>query len=234
MGTAMRFTAILRIMEGDYGRARRLLAMSARLFEELESRGDGYTISIVAAMHYHGDIAMHMEDYEEAVSHYRQCAMMCEGKGFYRGICIHLAKAAWCEVRMGRMSEAKEHLATAEPFLEGFQSRRGACICGGEIVFGLSALFDMWDGRFSRSREKLRSADDLSGIIHKPLCNAILLCIKAVMHDYGEPETRSLLDGGSKSYLAEAEALFKRIGFPRETEAFSQLRGYKPSNFSSF
>jgi tetratricopeptide (TPR) repeat protein len=226
MGTGFRFLAILRIMEGDYDRAGRLLSMSAGVFEELEAKGHGYTISVIAAMHYHGDIAMHTGNYGEAVSCYGRCARMCEANGFYRGICLHLAKAAWCEIRLGLMKEAREHLALAAPFLEGFQSRRGAGICGGEIVFGLVALFDMWDGMPRASCANLRNAEDLSGIMHKPLWNAILLCIKALLRDSGEPALLKMLPLEADAYLREAEEILRRVGFLHELEAFGALRAY--------
>ncbi|MDR3354729.1 MAG: hypothetical protein LBO21_06795 [Synergistaceae bacterium] len=229
MGTGLRFLAVLRIMEGDYDRAGRLLSMSAGVFEELEAKGHGYTISVIAAVHYHGDIAMHLGRYGEAVSCYNQCVRMCEAKGFYRGICLHLAKAAWCETRLGLMREAREHLAAAAPFLEGFQSRRGAGICGGEIIFGLAALFDMWDGMPRSSCANLRNAEDLSGIMHKPLWNAILLCIKALLRDSGEPSLLKMLPLDAGAYLAEAERILRRVGLSHELGAFESLREYRGS-----
>ena len=167
---------------------------------------------------------MHLGNYGEAVSCYNQCIRMCEAKGFYRGICLHLAKAAWCEIRLGLMREARERLGLAVPFLEGFQSRRGAGICGGEIIFGLAALFNMWDGMPEKSCANLRNAEDLSGIMRKPLWNAILLCIKALLRDSGESSLRKMLPFETGVYLAEAEEILRHVGLSHELGAFEALR----------
>jgi tetratricopeptide (TPR) repeat protein len=226
MGMVMRFIAILRIMEWNFEEASKLLGMSVRLFERLEAHGQGYTQSVVAAVHYHGDIALRAGDYEGALSHYLQCFKLCVGKGFYRGLGLHLAMAAWCAVRLSRMDEAREHLSYALPLLEGFQSRRGAGVCGGEIVFGLSALFGLWDGAPQKARQNLLYAEELSRIIQKPLWNAMLFCIKALLRESGLPMFNKILTSDSGRYLDRAADLLEKAGLPGEIEAFHQLRRY--------
>ena len=228
VGMALRFLAILNIMEGHYDVAEKLLNMSLRLFEKLEAHGNGYMLSIIAATHYQGDIALHRGRHEEAQSHYLQCVRLCEGRGFYRGLGLHLAKAAWCAVRLGQLETAREHLAFALPLFEGFQSRRGAGLCAGEIVFGLSALFALWDGEPQKAKENLLYADELGGIMQKPLWNAILFCIKALLKSGSREKNKThlerLLPHEPEHYLSEAQRLFDGLGLTGETEAYEQLR----------
>ena len=224
VGMALRFLAVLNIMGANYEAAEKLLKMSLRLYERLEAHGTGYMLSAIAATHYHGDIALHKGRHEEAFGHYMQCARLCEGKGFYRGLGLHLAKAAWCAVRLGRADEARELLAFARPLFEGFQSRRGAGLCGGEIVFGLSALFNLWDGMYQQARENLLYAEELGGVMQKPLWNAILYCVKALLCECDHPLLRRILPHEAVHYLEMARSRFDALGLPGEICAYEQLR----------
>jgi len=224
VGMALRFLAILKLMEGQYGAAKKLLGMSLRLFEKLESYGNGYTLSVVAATHYHGDIALFLGQHGDAARYYRQCAKLCEGKGFYRGLGLHLAKEAWCALRTGNLEAAREGLLSAMPLFDGFQSRRGAGMCAGEIAFGLSALLNLWDGEPQKALENLKYSEELSEIIQKPLWNAIHLCIKAVMKEQAHPLLEQALPHEAGHYLRQARRLFENLGLPAEAEAYFQLK----------
>jgi tetratricopeptide (TPR) repeat protein len=224
VGMALRFLAVLAIMEGRCDDAVKVLNMSIRLFEKLEARGDGYTLSIIAAIHYHGDVAVHRGNHEEALSHYRQCVKLCESRGFYRGLGLHLAKSAWCAARLGKVDRMREYLAFARPLFEGLQSRPGAGMCGGEIVLDLSALLDVLDGELERAAQYLRQAGDLSRIMHKPLWNAIHFCILALLKEREEPVLAPVLTEDTRHYLGEARTRFERLGLLHELEAFDQLR----------
>jgi tetratricopeptide (TPR) repeat protein len=238
IGMALRFLAILNIMEGRYDGARKLLDMSIRLFEKLEACGSGYTLSVVAAVHYHGDIALYRGDYERAGTHYHQCAQLCESKGFHRGLGLLLAKEAWCAMRLSNVNVVREKLSQAMPLFEGFRSRRGAGMCAGEIVFGLSALLDLWDGMPQRALENLRHSEELASIIRKPLWNAMHFCIKATLkatlkstleaapkEQKGQryPLLEEALPQEMEQYLERARNLFERLGLPGEAAKVVRL-----------
>ncbi|MDL2298639.1 AAA family ATPase [Synergistaceae bacterium OttesenSCG-928-D05] len=222
VGMALRFIAILNIMQGAYEAAEKQLNMSLRLFEKLETLGQGYTLSVIAATHYHGDIALCRGDRENALKHYLQCAKLCEGKRFYRGLGVHLAKAAWCEFRLGQIEEARAHLEYTRPLFEGFRSRRGAGLCGGEIVFGLTSLLNTWGGKDDKAYENLKSADELVSIIQKPLWEGMLYCVKALQKERNSPVLAPLLTETTEFYLEQSKNFLGRIGMPAEAEAFEQ------------
>jgi tetratricopeptide (TPR) repeat protein len=221
IGMALRFLGIFNMMEGRYDGAKKLLDMSIRLFEKLEACGNGYTLSVVAAVHYHGDIALYRGDYKNAGTHYRQCAQLCESKGFLRGLGLLLAKEAWCALQQGNLSVVRENLSRARPLFEGFRSRRGAGMCAGEIVFGLSALLDLQDGAPRRALENLRHSEELATIIRKPLWNAIHFCIKANLKSTLEAMPKE----GRQRYSLLEEALVRETGYylERARELFESL-----------
>ena len=224
VGMAFRFLAMLSIMEAKYETAEKLLKMSLRIYDRLEEHGTGYMLSEIAAIHYYGDIALHKGLHEKALEHYMQCTKLCEGKGFYRGLGIHLAKSAWCAVRLSKMEEARELLTFARSLFEGFQSRRAVGLCGGEIVFALTALFDIWDGMFQSAYENLRSAEELKGIIQNPLWNAVLYCIKALLCEQKHPLLLQLLPYDIGYYLRKARELFTLLDLPNGIQSYQQLR----------
>ncbi len=223
IGMGLRFLAILAIMEGRLEDATKLLGMSVRLFEKLESQGNGYTLSVIAAIHYHGDIAVCRGRHDQAHAHYQQCVKLCEGKGFFRGLGLYLAKSAWCAARLGHTDRMREYLTFALPLFEGLQSRRGAGMCGGEIVLDLSALLDIADGAFERGTARLRQAEELSRIIRKPLWNAMHYCVRALLKKHASPLLDAALEESAEHYLAEAKKRFDRLGLSHEIEAFDQM-----------
>jgi tetratricopeptide (TPR) repeat protein len=224
IGVALRLLAVLKIMEQSYASAEKLLKMSLKIFETLENHGNGYMLEMTAAIHYYGDIALHRGLHAEALSHYGMCAKLCEGKGFYRGLGLHIAKAAWCAARLGRTEETREYLDYARPLLDGFQSRRGAGLCGGEIVFGLCALFSLRDGKPAVARENLLYADKLSDVMQKPMWTAILLCIKAVLRSSRKGTFEDILPHEPEYYLSRSGKLFGELGLPGEIGAYDQLK----------
>ena len=226
IGMALRFLAILYIMEGRYDAASKLLGMSIRIFEKLEACGEGYTLSVVAATHYYGDISLFLGRHGDAAEYYRQCANLCEGKGFYRGLGLFLAKEAWCALRLGNLSKARENVTRASPFFEFSRSHRGASMCAGEIIFGLSAFLRLETDSPWNALEDLRRSEELSKIIQKPLHNAIHFCIKAILKERAHPIMEQALPYEVAHYLLQAEKLFKGLGLPEEaSSAFIQLRG---------
>ena len=224
IGMALRFLSVLGLMEGRFGDAAKMARMSLRLFEKLEAHGNGHTLGVVAAMHSHGDLALYQGRHREALGHYMQCVRLCEGKGFYRGLGLPLSKAAWCSARLGEWEEARGGLDFARTLFEGFRSRRGAGLCGGEIAFGLSALLALWDGRSRAALENLRRAEALSSVLRKPLWNAMLLCVKSALKRRGDVRLEGVLAHGEDVYEAEARRLFGRLGMPQEAAACRQFR----------
>lgn len=224
IGMALRFLSILGLMEGRFGNAAKMARMSLRLFEKLEAHGNGHTLSIVAAIHTHGDLALYQDRHQEALGHYMQCVRLCEGKGFYRGLGLPLSKAAWCSARLGDWKAVRNCLDFARPLFEGFRSRRGVGLCGGEIAFGLSALLALQDGKKQAALENLLYAEELSSVMRKPLWNAMLLCIKSALRKREDILLEKVLTHTSDAYEAEAHRLFERLGMPQETAACRQLQ----------
>ena len=224
IGMALRFLSILGLMEGRFDDAAKMARMSLRLFEKLEAHGNGHTLSVVAAIHTHGDLALYRGRHREALGHYMQCVRLCEGKGFYRGLGLPLSKAAWCSARLGDWKAVRSGLDFARPLFEGFRSRRGVGLCGGEIAFGLSALLSLQDGKKQAALENLLYAEELSSVMRKPLWNAMLLCIKSALRKRGDALLETVLTRTSDAYEAEAHRIFERLGMPQETTACRQLQ----------
>jgi tetratricopeptide (TPR) repeat protein len=223
VGMALRFLAVLNIMEARYGTAEKLLDMSIRLFEKLETRGNVYTLSIIAAVQYKGDIALHQGDHKAAFDFYLRCVRLCDGKEFFKVQCLHLAKLAWCAARLWRLNDVKKYVYCAASYLDAAQNSLGAYAYGGEVIFALSALLKIKEGNFPQAALDLRKAIAISTIIQKPFWNALFFCLLALLKKHADHIVTKCLSGTSDYYWNESKRLFGFLCLDREVEAYAQL-----------
>ncbi|MCF7935531.1 MAG: AAA family ATPase [Synergistales bacterium] len=179
MGSALRFLAILRIMEGRPNAARRLLQMSTRVFEKLEEEGMSYTLPIIAAEHFRGDLGIAEGDIPGALGYYENCNHMAESIGIHRGMGLSLAKAGYCLYLLGEFDEAERVFSRIKAFYSLLNSEQDGSLQGGGIAFSLMGLMEGLKGNWQKSREHFTLAERFVTTTRRPTWTAILYWAKA-------------------------------------------------------
>lgn len=217
LGGAMRFLAIAQIMEGRLDAASRLLQMSTKLFEKLEEEGPGYTLPLIAAEHFRGDLAMARDDVESALALYRRCVQMGESLGIHRGMGLSLAKAGYCLCHLDRFDEAEETLRRLEAFYLLLNSERDGGLQGGGIAFSLMGLVAGLKGDWDRSRKHFALAEKLVTQTQRPTWGAILCWAKAELVRRGiaipGDFASSILIEGEERYREKMHQMGSKVGW---------------------
>lgn len=220
-GMAARFLALCHIMRGNVRAAQHLLQQSIRFFEQMEEQGEAYTLSIVAATHYQGDICIVQGSWEAALSFYLRCIGIVESHGFYRGLGLSLAKASYCYIRLKKYDEAENFLKRTDSFYQTICSEWSGSVQGGGIAYSLYALIASRKGNWEEAAERLALSESLCKQMNKPLWRAILLWVKgemlrgqAIPHDF----IKSYLHKGRSTYRREAQLIFKKLGWKHEVD----------------
>ena len=218
-GMAARFLALCHIMSGNVRAAQRLLQQSIRFFEQMEEQGEVYTLSIVAATHYQGDICIVEGSWEGALTCYLRCIGIVESHGFYRGLGLSLAKASYCYIRLKKYEEAEKFLKRTDSFYQTICSEWSGSVQGGGIAYSLYALIASRNGNWQRAAERLALSESLCKQMNKPLWRAILLWVKGEMlqgQDIPTDFIERYLHKGRSAYHAEAQLIFAKLGWKHE------------------
>ena len=218
-GMAARFLALCHIMSGNVRAAQRLLQQSIRFFEQMEEQGEVYTLSIVAATHYQGDICIVEGSWEGALTCYLRCIGIVESHGFYRGLGLSLAKASYCYIRLKKYEEAEKFLKRTDSFYQTICSEWSGSVQGGGIAYSLYALIASRNGNWQDAAERLTLSESLCKQMNKPLWRAILLWVKGEMlqgRDIPSDFIERYLHKGRSAYHAEAQLIFAKLGWKHE------------------
>lgn len=206
---ALRFLGMSRIFTQDYGPGERALLSSIGRFEAIEAIDEPYTLQIIAARSYLGDLAHRTGRLEEALSIYQDCIKRCEGGGFFRGLCLFHSNAAHVALDLGRSPLVDVNLASAKGYLDGCQWRRG-----NSIIFSLMALRAFQRGDESAALAFLKGADELCIPLHKRHWLALQLWVKAQLKRDTpvDGDLGRYLNGSPGEYLMESLSLYQEMG----------------------
>ena len=214
LGTAARFLAIANILIGRYRAAEQLIHISTRIFERLEETGPSYTVSLIAAEHFRGDLQIAQGNVGDALDYYVNCINMGESLGLYRGLGLSFAKAAYCFLLQDDVSAAEVYLTRMQKFQSLFHTDQGCDLQGGCIAFSLLGLVEAFKGNWQKSREYLLSAENLVSRTQRPTWFAILCWAKTEItkkvSSIPQDFATSILAGGKERYLQEMEQIVKR------------------------
>ena len=174
LGTALRFLAIAHILKGCTEPVNRLLQMSSRYFEKQEEIGPSYTVSLIAAEHFRGDLELAGGRAAEALGHYVNCIRMGECLSLYPGLGLSRAKAAFCALLLDDAAEARAFLnRMLKPQTLCCPDRRNA-LQGGGFAFSLMGLLEALENRWEASAPCFDAAQELAGRKGRPTWTAIL------------------------------------------------------------
>ena len=206
VGMSLRFLGALYIMENNSNAAQTVLSMSIRLFEKLEEVDTGYTLSIVAAVFYQGDMLFWQGKYQQAIEKYMECFRVCDSKGIYRSLGLFLSKAAYCEMRLGNKEEASRLGSQALLLYKELHSNWGGYLLGGALLFNVLAWIEVEKGNREGAAENLRQAEKLMRITQKPTWKAIYLMVKGK------------IDKTTPQYSQQARDIFRKYGLEQEAQ----------------
>ena len=223
LGLSARFLAIAHILQTQHEPAEHLLRISTRVFERMEEAGPSYTVSLIAAEHFQGDLQLSKGNVREALRLYVNCVRIGESLTLYRGLGLSFAKVAYCSLLLGDLPGAEDALARMEQFQSLFHYDRGSDHQGGGIALSLMGLVEALRGNWSRSGEHFALSESLAAKTGRPTWLAVLYWAKAEVLAKGAPIPAdfifSTLPEGEEHYRLQAEAMNKRIGWaPKRME----------------
>lgn len=205
---ALRFLGMARIFSQDYGPGERALLSSIGRFEAIEAVDEPYTLQIIGARSYLGDLAHRTGRLEEAISIYESCIKSCEDGGFFRGLCLFHSNAAHVALDLGDMATMDRHISSAKGYLDGCQWRRG-----NSIIFSLMALRAFQGGDEVEALDHLQSSDSLCIPLHKRFWLALQLWVKGQIKK-GIPGggLGRYVDLPARDYFERSISLYREMG----------------------
>jgi len=219
MGVALRFKGISAILKGDYNRANRMFQMSTLIFEKLEKEGESYTVCIVAAEHFRGDVKLAEGKVEEALSYYLTCINIGESIGIYRGLGLSLAKAAFCYILTGKYDDAGKLLLRMEKLCAIIHSQKSGGLQGTGIGFSLMGLLSARKGEWDQAIFYYSLADKFVSKTKRATWQVFLYWSKISLYsirDIPEKVSQVLFNKSPDWYRKELEAMKLCIGWKND------------------
>ena len=217
LGISARFLAISRILDNRHDEVHRLLQMSTKIFETLEERGERYTVSIIAAEHFRGDLKLADGMIAEALVYYMNCINIGESIGLYRGLGLSLAKAAFCMMLLRDYETAEKYLLRTEKSFTMMHSDSEEGLQGGGIAFSLMGLIYCRNGDWNQGKIYFSMAQRLVKNTKRPTWRAMLYWAKLRLYDISSeiPDdfAKTVLDRGQKYYLLQMHKLRHQVGW---------------------
>ncbi|MDR1651129.1 MAG: AAA family ATPase [Synergistaceae bacterium] len=209
-GMALRFIGMAMLIRGDFTRAKGVFERSVEIFEKLGMLGRRYTLNILAAKGYIGEMLQWTWNLDRAMELFEGCAKACEEAGLYRGRGHFHAHAANTALDMGDWDGVYRHVDAGIASAEHVGGRHM-----GSMIYSLKAICDVQRGTFGDAAESLRRGEILSAIGKKTWRAVQLLACAWAAGARESGEAGNALDGVVHSpefYALEAERLCREIG----------------------
>ncbi len=217
LGVAARFLAIAKILDNKHDEVIGMLQMSTKIFEKLEERGERYTVSIIAAEHFKGDLKLADGMIAEALVYYVNCINIGESIGLYRGLGLSLAKAAFCMMLLRDYETAEKYLLRTEKFFTIMHSDAEEGLQGGGIAFSLMGLIYCRNGDWNHGKQYFAMAQRLVRNTKRPTWRAMMYWAKLRLYDISSeiPEdfAKAVLDHKQQYYLLQLHKLRHKVGW---------------------
>ncbi len=137
MATAVRYVGVSMFLSGKYDGAERTFRHSIRLFESLKLTGKCYTLSILIAKCYIGELFQLKGDHTSALAYLEYATKTSESIGLYWGRSYFHTHAASLALDMNDMSLLFRHIDKAVSLFES--CRGGRC---GSMLYSIKAIAD--------------------------------------------------------------------------------------------
>jgi len=160
--TAVRFIGMGYMMKQDYARAEKIFLYAVRLFERMTLTGRRYTLGMLVAKCYLGEIYERTGDLERAAEQLSECTGKCEEMNLYWGRSYFHTGAANVALDAGDMKGLFSHIDRAAALFES--CRGGRC---GSILYSTKAIADAERGDLEGARKALENSELLLRLIAK-------------------------------------------------------------------
>ena len=160
--TAVRFIGMGYMMRGNYAAAEKIFLHSVKLFEQMQLTGRRYTLGMLVAKCYPGEIYERTGDLERAAAQLSECTRQCEAMNLYWGRSYFHTTAANIALDAGNMEGLFSHIDRAAALFES--CRGGRC---GSILYSTKAIADAERGDFEGARKALENSELLLRLIAK-------------------------------------------------------------------
>lgn len=154
MATAVRFVGVSMFLSGKYDQAERTFRHSIRLFESLKLTGKCYTLSILIAKCYIGEIFQLKGDHRSALAYLEHATETSESIGLYWGRSYFHTHAASLALDMNDMSLLFRHIDKAVSLFES--CRGGRC---GSMLYSIKAIADAERGQPEPAERSIERAE---------------------------------------------------------------------------
>jgi tetratricopeptide (TPR) repeat protein len=161
-GMALRFLGVAAQLTGNMEKAEKILKESVALFEKIGGRGRNYTLSLLAAWSYIGEIRHWMGGLDQALKIFEYCIENCHKANLSWGLSLFYSKAGNVAFDMGLEEEAQRHISQSINLFEQGQGGRS-----GSIAYSLRAVFDARTGRYTQALQAMQRAENLCMPINK-------------------------------------------------------------------
>ena len=212
LGTALRFSGVARQLMGDFDAAERIYLRSIEVFEGLSEVGRPYTLGLLAAWNYRGELLHWQGKFDEALDYFDHCVSICEKEGFIWGLALFHSNAANVALDLGRLDLMASHVDKAIDLFERCQGGRS-----GSMLYSLKAISDTGKGDLEQALKAIQRGEKLSAPIMKRSWMSIQLLAKACMAKEMESNHNakkmwsSFLTEGYKRYAEQASEMFKSL-----------------------
>jgi len=213
-GTAKRFIGVALQLQGDFDRAETVLQESSDLFAQMGYGGHLYTLGVLAAQSYIGEIRHWRGDLEGALKSFRACIDACVSSGLSWGLGLFCSKAGNAAFDMGDRELAEKYVHKSIRLFEKGQGGRS-----GSIAHSLRAILDAEAGAYARALSAMQASENLCIPIKKRSWMAVhytaCYCVKKEL-EHGLPRGFSQSDSDAEAHEALSAFL------PDPSQAYAQ------------
>lgn len=223
LGAGLRFAGVARQLTGDFQGAEKIFQRSVELFEELAEVGRSYSLNLLAAWNYRGELRHWQGRLKEALDCFNCCIRRCEEEGFFWGLSLFHSNAANVAFDLRDFDLMARHVDRAVGLFERCQGGRS-----GSMVYSLKAISEVRRGRLEEALKALQRGELLCTPIRKKSWMSIQSLAKAFLADEMEKndKARTLWGGvlieSSRFYAEEALHLFSELHETHRVDALKK------------
>ena len=215
IAVALRFLGVYMQIEGKDELAEKLFFKSIDHLERLAKTGERYTLNILAAKNYIGEIYHRRGKLEQAMSYFENCLTKCFDMNLFWGRALFHSNAAYVALSMKEFTLAESHVDEAIRLFDTTPSGRKS-----SIAYSIKAYLEGLKDNPSVALKYLLDGEALCNPIHKKSWMALQFWVKSELlriPSFSHLEQIPLLLKKEASYYKQAsEQLFKSIHFNRE------------------
>ncbi len=219
MATAVRYVGVSMFLCGQYDRAEKIFRHSIKLFENLRLTGKCYTLSILIAKCYIGEILQIKGEYAKALTYFEHTTDTSENIGLYWGRSYFHTHAANLALDMNDMPLFYRHIDKAVSLFES--CRGGRC---GSMLYSIKAIADAERKDFASSEKSVEKAEIFLKDVSRKQWTATQYLAKAWLLSKTSKNKKLIQKknkeswGSAEELAVKSAMLYEECGFTDRTE----------------